>query len=74
MDRVNEIIRDLKEEERDAVLYDIMLHFIQKKSDGLPLEDLYIQPDIDNKSIDLYYVDIDERQPRFIKETKVIKS
>ena len=71
MDRVNEIIGHLTDEEYDAVLYGVMLRFIHKNSEGLPLDDLYIQADTEQKSIDLYYVDSDEKQPRFIKETKL---
>jgi len=57
----------------DAVLYSVILSFLKKraKKEGLPLEDLYIQIDEENETIDLYYVDCDERQPMFIEQTRI---
>ena len=61
------------ETNNDAVLYSVMLSFLKKraKKEGLPLEELYIQIDEENETIDLYHVDCDERQPMFIEQTRI---
>jgi hypothetical protein len=41
------------------------------RKEGLPLEDLYLQIDEENETIDVYYVDCDERQPMFIEQTRI---
>ena len=61
------------ETNNDAVLYSVMLSFLKKRArkEGLPLEDLYLQIDEENETIDVYYVDCDERQPMFIEQTRI---
>jgi hypothetical protein len=59
MDRVNEIIGHLREEEYDAVLYGVMLRYINnlcKEYKKLP-EQITINLDDESKTIDAYFVD-----------------
>ena len=61
------------ETNNDSVLYSVMLSFLKKraKKEELPLENLYIQIDEEDETIDLYYVGCDDRQPVFIEQTRI---
>ena len=56
MDRVNEIIGHLTDEEYDAVLYGVMLRFLEKKAKeyGCSIHSLYLQPETDAREIRVY--------------------
>ena len=56
MDRVNEIIGHLRDEEYDAVLYGVMLRFLEKKAKEYECSvySLYLQPETDEKEIGVY--------------------
>ena len=73
MDRVNEIVGHLTDEEYDAVLYSVMLGFLERKAKEkkLPFDDLYLQIDNKSKTIDLYFVDSKDSQPLFLDETNI---
>ena len=56
MDRVNEIIGHLTDEEYDAVLYGVMLRFLEKKAKeyGCSIYSLYLQSETDAREIRVY--------------------
>ena len=56
MDRVNEIIGHLRDEEYDAVLYGVMLRFLKDKAKehNLYFEHLTLSVDEDRQSIEVY--------------------
>lgn len=56
MDRLHEIIGHLREEEYDAVLYGVMLRFLEKKKEQYKkcvISDIMITIDEDKKTIDV---------------------
>ena len=73
MDRVNEIIGHLTDEEYDAVLYGVMLRFLERKSKehNIKMDSLFAQVTEEDGTIDLYEHSHDcEHPPIFIDETK----
>ena len=56
MDRVNEIIGHLTDEEYDAVLYGVMLRFLKKRAKNYDVNpfDLLLNVDEESKTIDVY--------------------
>ena len=61
------------ETNNDAVLYSVMLVFLERKAKEkkLPFDDLYLQIDSKSKTIDLYFVDSKDSQPLFLDETNI---
>ena len=61
------------ETNNDAVLYSVMLGFLERKAKEkkLPFDDLYLQIDNKSKTIDLYFVDSKDSQPLFLGETNI---
>ena len=73
MDRVNEIIGHLTDEEYDAVLYGVMLRFLRNKATRLNVdtdnEEILLGIDTKRKCIDVYKQDIHyEDAPLLIEE------
>ena len=76
MDRVNEIIGHLTDEEYDAVLYGVMLRFLKRKADDLNIdtdyEEILLNIDVTVKTIDVYKQDNNyDNPPLLIEEVKV---
>jgi len=76
MDRVNEIIGHLTDEEYDAVLYGVMLRFLRNKATKLNIDTDYelilLGIDVQSKTIDVYKQDNNyDAPPLLIEEVKV---
>ena len=54
-------------------LHGVMLTFLEGKAElhGLDFCDLYLQVDTKAKTVDTYYVEDDDSQPKFIDETVI---
>lgn len=73
MSRVNEILEQIMTEDADAVLYNVMLRFLERKSKehNMKMDSLFVQVTEEDGTIDLYEHSHDcENPPIFIDETK----
>ena len=74
MDRVNEIVGHLREEEYDAVLYGVMLRFLNNKAKeyNCDVSELLLSIDKDKKTIDvLNYESASSMEVTLSEEIKV---